>query len=73
MALKSPKEKYEILSDLALKLNADMPRDIVLKGDGTFWMQSNNSDGVQLREATQEEVLKIIYTAIKYGNSMISV
>jgi len=73
MALKSLDEKYEILSDLALKLNADMPKDIALKGDGVIWLQSNNANGVRLRKASQEEVLKLIYTAIDYGNRMISV
>ncbi|MCK5606140.1 hypothetical protein KAR91_29850 [Candidatus Pacearchaeota archaeon] len=71
--MKTPEEKLLELQDVSLKLNAELPTDIMLKGDGTFWVQLHGNDGIRPRKATQEEILKIVYKAMKTSERMISI
>jgi len=61
------------LETLAFDLNAAMPTDVMLKGDGTIWVTSHGNAGVKPRQLSQEEVLKLVYSAMKFGERMISV
>jgi hypothetical protein len=59
---------------MALELNAQMPADVALKGDGSIWTTTHGNEGsVRLKKLTQEQVLRLIYTAKEFGERMISV
>ena len=72
MGIKTPEEKLKTLEEMALRLNAAMPTDVMLKGDGSIWVQTHGNE-VLPRKATQEEILKLVYTAKQFGDIMISV
>ena len=71
--MRTPDERLKTLEDMALKLNAEMPTDVMLKGDGSIWITLHGNDGIRPLRITQEEVLKLIYAAKKFGDMMISV
>jgi hypothetical protein len=71
--MRTPEERLKTLEELALKLNSTLSTDIALKGDGTIWVQNHGNDGIRLRKATQQEIITIIYDAIRLGDWMISV
>lgn len=73
MALQKPEERLDKLERMALEFNAAMPTDVMLKGDGSIWVKQHGNEGVTPRKLRQDEVLKIIYAAIEYGNKAISV
>lgn len=61
------------LEKMALELNAEMPTDVMLKGDGSIWVTTHGNAGVKPRRLTQQEVLQLVYSAMKFGERMISV
>lgn len=61
------------LRTLSLELNAAMPTDVMLKGDGSFWITTHGNDGGRPRKLTNEQVLKLLYSAVEFGSRMISV
>jgi hypothetical protein len=61
------------LEKMALDLNAEMPTDVMLKGDGSIWVTTHGNAGVKPRRLTQQEVLQLVYSAMKFGERMISV
>lgn len=71
--LKTPEEKLKKLEDMALDLNATMPTDAMLKGDGTIWVSVHGNNGIHPRKLTQQEVLTLLYKAMQFGERMISV
>ena len=52
--------RFKRLQEMALELNAAMPTDVMLKGDGSVWITVHGNDGVRPRKITQEQVLKLI-------------
>jgi hypothetical protein len=66
-------ERLRRLEIMASKLNADMPRDVMLKGDGSIWATAHGNDGAHPRRLTQQQVLELIYSAKLLGDQMISV
>lgn len=73
MAIRTPEEKVQILSRMAGELNAAMPTDVMLKGDGTIWITEHGNAGIRPREIKQQDVLELIYRAIEYSNMLISI
>ena len=65
--------RFKRLQEMALELNAAMPTDVMLKGDGSVWITVHGNDGVRPRKITQEQVLKLIYLAKDFGDKMISI
>lgn len=63
----TPKHINSINNEI-IELNAKLPTDVVLKGDGTFWISVHGNDGVKLRPATNEQILKYLYIAIQFSN-----
>jgi hypothetical protein len=70
--MKTPEERLQTLERLALELNAAMPTDVALKGDGTIWIV-DPGNGTYLRKVTQQAVLELLYTALNFSNRMVSV
>lgn len=70
--MKTDAERLQTLEKLALELNAAMPTDVVLKGDGTIWVV-DPGNGTHLRPVKQQVVLELLYTALNFSNRMISV
>jgi len=66
-------DEAQRLRKLALELNAEMPTDVMLKGDGTIWITKHGNDGLAPRRATQTEIMTLLYKAINFSNVMISV
>ena len=66
-------ERLKKLETLSTELNSEMPTDIYLKGDGKLWVTVHGNEGVRPRPITQEEALKLIYKAKRFGDAMISV
>ena len=73
MALLTPEERLAKLEHMVMEFNAAMPTDVFLKGDGSIWTKEHGNDGVTPRKLRQDQVLKIIYTAIEHGNQAVSV
>ena len=71
--MRTSEEKAGLHMEMALELNALLPRDICLKGDKTFWINTNNNAGVRARPATQQEVLELVYEVIQFRNRMTSI
>ncbi len=75
MVLRTPEQRADLLTQMAVEFNATMPVDVYLKGDGSVWVvwvkRHGNDTGA--RKATQEEVIKIIFAAIDYSQRAISV
>lgn len=65
--------RLQKLEKLAMDLNAEMPTDVMLKGDGSIWVTTHGNAGVKPRRLTQTEVLQLVYAAMKFGERMISV
>jgi len=72
-AIKTPEERLKAIQDMAFDLNASMPTDVMLKGDGSIWVTVHGNDGSRPRKMTQEGVLTLLYKAMKLGDRMISV
>lgn len=71
--MKTPEERLDSLHKLALGLHAAMPTDVMLKGDGSLWVTSHGNDGARPRKLSEQEALKLIFTAKQFGERMISV
>jgi len=71
--MRTEKERLEKLEHMALVLNADMPTDIYLKGDGSFWVTVHGNAGINPRKISNEEILGFVYTAMDSANRMTSV
>jgi hypothetical protein len=66
-------DRFKQLNREALALNSALPRDVWLKGDGTFWIKPYGNKDANGRPATQEEILKLLYMAIEKSGRMISI
>lgn len=71
--MRTPEERLELLQKLALEFNDAMPREVILKGDGSIWVADHGRQDALYRKLTQEQVLLRIHSAIQFGNKMISV
>lgn len=63
-------EKLNLLTDMSFHINEALPADICLKGDGSFWVRKHNKPVME--KVTQEQVLEMIYKAMKISERMIS-
>lgn len=73
MAMKTKEERFDVLEKLAYDLHKTMPTDVMLKGDGSIWISTHGNDGIMPRRLKQQEVLELLYAAMKAGERMISV
>ena len=73
MALPTESERLDKFKDLSLRLNANLPTDIYLKGNGEIWATLHGNEGVRPRKLTKEEVISYLWAGIDAGNKMISI
>lgn len=66
-------KRFDSIYKMALDMNAELPTDVMLKGDGSIWATVHGNDGTRPRKLTQQEVLVLLYKAIRFGDRMISV
>lgn len=66
-------DNEERLKNMALQLNAEMPTEIWLKGDGSIWITTHGNQGLSPRMVTKEELIYFVQKGINAGNRMISV
>ena len=66
-------KRLKNVTNLALELNAELPTDIFLKGNGEIWGRFHGNGGNSPRKMTKEEVITSLYTAINGINKLISV
>jgi hypothetical protein len=64
-------KRLENFDNLAWQLQSEMPSDVMLKGDGSLWVV--NQGDTRARKISQQDALKLIYTAILRSNQLISV
>lgn len=57
---------------LVWEFNNEMPADVMLKGDGTLWAVSQGGDN-RPRKISQQDALKLLYTAIQRSAQLVSI
>ena len=65
--------KADKLIQIALEMNKALPTEVWLRGNGEMWVREHGNKNVYGRPATKEEIITYLYTAIDYGNKMLSV
>ena len=71
--MKTAEDRNKIFVDLALDFNASMPREVMLKGDGSIWIVDQGAPTFKPRKISKQEAIEIIHRAIRHGEITISV
>ncbi len=65
--------KADRLTQKALEMNKALPTDVWLRGNGEMWVREHGNSSVHGRVATKEEIISFLFTAIDFGNKLLSV
>jgi hypothetical protein len=64
-------QRLERFDKLVWEFQNEMPSDVMLKGDGTLWTVTHGD--TRPRKITQQDALKLLYTAIQRAAQLVSI
>ena len=65
------KQRLERFDKLVWDFSNEMPSDVMLKGDGSLWTVSHGD--TRPRKISQQDALKLLYTAIQRAGQLVSI
>ena len=64
-------KRLDLFDKLAWQFNAEMPSDVMLKGDGSIWIVTHGD--TKPHKISQQKAIELIYTAIHRSMQLASV